>query len=177
MAIATKDVLAIGPCTFSFKLIGGSAETVDILMTEEEADTTLSSEVSIFEILADQAIGPVHSQISGITVTMNASIFFNPETASMLTAEWEKGATGFALGNVGGVPPVFELTIKPKGSTEPSQWYVMPYCRVKCDTNITMKKEGKALMALTVTGSSDERAEEKTYGKVLTTGDFTKVSA
>lgn len=166
---------AIGPCTFEFKPLG-LGETIIINHTDEDADTTLTSEVTMFEIFADQALGPVYSRLSGLTVGVNASIYFNPELASELTAEWEKGATGYGLGNIGATQPIFELTIKPKGTTEPADWLVLPYCRVKADTDIGLKKEGKALMALTVTGSSDERAEEKTFGLVLTTGDFTKVT-
>ncbi|MGL5718332.1 MAG: hypothetical protein ACRCX2_35335 [Paraclostridium sp.] len=166
---------ALGPCIFEFKPIG-TGETITITHTDEEADTTVSSEVSIFEILADQALGPVYSKLSNVAVTVNASIYLDMEKVSGLTAEWTKGATGYGLGNIGAVQPVFQLTVKPIGATEPKDWLVLPYCRVKSDMNIGLKKEGKALFALTVTGASDERATEKTYGLVVTTGDFTKVS-
>ncbi|MGL4998330.1 MAG: hypothetical protein ACRC5T_05120 [Cetobacterium sp.] len=168
---------ALGACTFEFKpLTGTELETIILTHTEQEADTTLATETTLFEIFADQALGPVYSRLSNLTATLTTSIFFEPEIVSDLTAEWKKGTTGFGLGNIGAEQPAFELTIKPKGSTEPADWLVMPYCRVKSDTNIGLKKEGKALINLTVTGSSDERAEEKTFGLVITTGDFTKVS-
>ncbi|MGL6024102.1 MAG: hypothetical protein ACRC0F_05745 [Cetobacterium sp.] len=165
------EIHALGPCEFEFKPIG-SGEVITITHTDEEADTTIASEVTIFEILADQALGPVYSRLSNVSIVVNASIYLDFEKVVGLTAEWDKGTTGFALGNIGAVQPVFELTIKPKGTSTPKEWLVLPYCRVKSDMNIGLKKEGKALFALTVTGASDERATEKTFGKVITTGDY-----
>ncbi|MGL6023322.1 MAG: hypothetical protein ACRC0F_01785 [Cetobacterium sp.] len=172
------EIHALGPCTFEFKMLDTvGAEPLVITHTDEEADTNITSEVTIFEIMADQALGPVYSKLANVTAVLNASIFLDYEKLAELTAEWTKGATGFALGNVGAVQPIFELIVKPLGKTEAKDWLVMPYCRVKSDTSIGLKKEGKALAALTVTGSSDERKTEKTFGMVITTGDFNKLSA
>ncbi|MGL5051133.1 MAG: hypothetical protein ACRC6E_10985 [Fusobacteriaceae bacterium] len=166
---------ALGACTFEFKPLGGTAlETVTITHTEQEAETTLSTETTLFEIFADQALGPVYSRLSNLTATLTTSIFFEPEIVSQLTAEWRKGSSGFGLGNIGEEQPVFELTIKPKGTTTPEDWMVMPFCRVKSDLNIGLKREGKALINLTVNASSDERTDNETFGLLLTTGNFTR---
>lgn len=169
---------SLGPCTLEFKpRTGSGVETIIITETFEDDDTKLTSTVSPFEIKIDQALGPVLSKVANVEASLACSIPFDPEVASKLCAEWEKGATGFALGNIGAVSEVFELTIKPKGSTEPADWLVAPHVTVKADTSVDFKKEGLSKFAITVMFASDERAAEKTFGKVLTTGDYTKVSA